>query len=1469
MLGSSTTPVRRIAKVQFSLWGSALVRRHSALNEPGDSKVGVNIVEIEDRGIPRKGGINDMRMGTVSNGLICGQCGQDMERCPTHIGHVELHKPVFHVLLLDHLKDVLNCVCTHCAKLRVKDKPEELQRLLELREPARVRFSRIKKLSGAKQCLRENSGCGSPYYKFSVVKSAGDGTILFRGKLDRKGKEEDSGHPEEMNLDAERVFSILKNVSDEDHRLLGFDYRPEDLVIKTFLVSAKAIRPSNRGDYLASGSVVEDKLTQRQLDIVKNNKRIGQYIEREATLAEEAKDMPLFWSILQLHVALYMDSESIVSTKSDARSSNKVEGIKQRIDGKDGRIRGNLMGKRTEYTARCVVTSEPNVGIDEVGVPLFAAMALTFPEVVTQANYERLLRAVRNGRSKYPGANYVIRGKSGSKIDLRYQQQLRLQYGDTVERHLVNGDLTLFNRQPSLHKASLMAHRIHVLPSLKFNSFRLNVSATTPYNADFDGDEMNMFVPRSVQTRVELEYLAAIPHQIISVRHSEPLIANKQDTVLALYLMTHLPLRYDQETFVQIVVGVDPPKPFRFRWPAADGYSGAEIISAILPAELNMRVPAGDGELFIEGGELRSGVLTGGVVKKLIIPTLYHNFGPQVTTQFINNTQKLAVKWLYHHGFTVGYADNVVRPALREKIRLQTEMKKAEVDALITKMENNPQMMDAAAFEQSLLTTLSSFLGTVSSQLMEHIDPMNNYFVMINSGSKGNKLNMGKINGVFGQNVLHNQRIPKNFNNRTLPHFAQHDDSAAARGFIENSFMDGQSAVEMFAGARSGRDGCITTAKGTADTGYAGRRMIKALEDIVIAYDNTLRNSRGFCYQLLFGGSGLDQARQQAVKLRLIRENDAALRARLCLSTAELQAAAKGLGRPVAQLEVWNESQFDMVRGLRDRLRRVQRSYSGNLMTLEEVYFFPFNIAQHLADVTLLRGRKFRPDLTPEAWEAGIARVLSFETLNTLYLRRSPNRLAVEDHDQMKFLFLAGLFDRLSYRECVAVHRLTLAEFERVIDTIVRRYKRTFYPPGEQIGVQTAQSLAEPNTQMTLSSFHGAGSLNLGMQGLPRVLEVLESRKDIKTPIMYLYFDESVSTDPIRANVVGSYVTQIMLHELVEEVQIIYDRSLSVHAADGVDNPFVAVGGGAADLEKLPWLFRMVLNKEQMLEKSVSMLDIKRELVAYMERLANVPRSGKRDKETLADVLELVVLSTYDNSDSLVVHLRAAVNNATGAKLLDFYELLMQPDKGFKIKGVDGISGIQYVNRGVVSFAEDGSVVEDKQYIATTTGSNLLDVRQIQHLNFNRSYTNDIVEFYRLYGVEAARTLLLNQLRQLFSQEKVNVHHFELLVDKMTYFGQLTPVNRHGLNKPDVDIMARASFEEHSKQFVAAAVYNEVDGNRAVSSRVMTGHAVRGGTGLPQIFLDEQLVMNSEYFDHQPDQDFADFQLSDLVRSFA
>lgn len=479
-----------ISRIEFSVFTNDEIARYSAVSK---DLYGITIPETDDNGEPKAGGLNDTRLGVTDQHLNCGTCGLKSMDCPGHLGHTEFIEPVFHEGFLQFVKNILSCICISCSKLLVYKNEDEIKTFIKTMS-GKNRFNEIRKSSGSIEfCNRPNYGCGADIPAIMIdPKKKTTAIIQFIATYEKKSEEKpDEILKVEEKLNAERVFNILKNISDMDWLILGFNpksYRPEDLIIKNFVIPPLAIRPSAKIESL--GSVYEDTAIHKLVDIVKNaNLRRKQREKRLAgnTISYEIDNQHL----LQYHVATYFDNESVSLPKSEQKSGGKVyKSFSEKLKGKHGRIRGNLMGKRVEYSARSVITSDPNIALDELGCPLRVATNLTIPEVVTPDNYQKMTKLVQNGRDVYPGANYVIKASdvglaSKRYIDLKYaKNKIKLHMGDIVERHLVDGDTVLFNRQPTLQKQSMMAHKIRVINDNRYNTFRLNVSVTEPYNAD-------------------------------------------------------------------------------------------------------------------------------------------------------------------------------------------------------------------------------------------------------------------------------------------------------------------------------------------------------------------------------------------------------------------------------------------------------------------------------------------------------------------------------------------------------------------------------------------------------------------------------------------------------------------------------------------------------------------------------------------------------------------------------------------------------------------------------------------------------------------------------------------------------------------------------------------------------------------------------------------------------------------------
>jgi DNA-directed RNA polymerase II subunit RPB1 len=450
---------------------------------------GLTVPDLYDNTEPKKGGLIDQRMGVTSNELECLTCGLSTNYCVGHFGHMNLAEPVFHMGFYEYVISILRCVCIKCSKLLVYKNEEEIIEILKSKSgKSRNRLNEIKNLvKNVTYCQKQHYGCGAPVPKIKAEKkkTTVEINIIAEYTVANASEENPDKKPIREVLTPNLVYNILKNISDTDCLIMGIDpkkNRPEDLIHTIFPIPPVQVRPSVRGDLMAS-TTREDHLTVKLSDILKANIRISKHKENlnENTL----KYFPDHVAYLQYHVATYYDNESLKLPESQQKGI-VTKSLASRLKGKEGRIRNNLMGKRTDFSGRTVITPDPNLSINELGMPIQIAKNITFPEIVTPYNIDYLGKLVRNGREKYPGANFVIpisAGDSDSKlpIDLRFRKEkIELRYGDVVERHIQNGDIVLLNRQPTLHKQSMMGHRVKVINNPNYCTFRINPNVTTP-----------------------------------------------------------------------------------------------------------------------------------------------------------------------------------------------------------------------------------------------------------------------------------------------------------------------------------------------------------------------------------------------------------------------------------------------------------------------------------------------------------------------------------------------------------------------------------------------------------------------------------------------------------------------------------------------------------------------------------------------------------------------------------------------------------------------------------------------------------------------------------------------------------------------------------------------------------------------------------------------------------------------------
>jgi DNA-directed RNA polymerase beta' subunit len=761
---------------------------------------------------PIIGGLFDSRMGVIENDKICKTCNQKNTFCPGHFGHIKLAKPVFYIQFFDIVRKVLKCVCFRCSRLLMNPQNPVLLKMLNKKISRQKRFELVYKCcTKIKRCGQENeNGCGAKLPSKTIKENI--------GKIIMEWKDDDTVRKNVYS--AEDILIILKRITDEDSNILGFPAninRPENLICNTFSVPPPSVRPSVRND---TGQRCEDDLTHKLCDIIKTNNTLKQKIEKDSTNPEQ---IDYWYILLQFHIATFVDNQLPGIPPAKQRTGRPLRSLSERLKSKEGRIRGNLMGKRVDFSARSVITPDPNIDIDELGVPLKIAMNLTFPEIVNAYNIDEMYKLVQNGNDIYPGSKYIRKndGSGYRTIRLKNLQKdnIVLEYGDIVDRHLRNGDYVLFNRQPSLHKMSMMAHKVRVM---SHETFRLNVCCTPSYNADYDGDEMNMHVPQSIQTEYELKSLASVPTQIISPRESSPIISVVQDIVVGLYRISKEGVVVNNKQYFNILAGNSKFSgthlPNSSQINGAKIWKGRELLSSVLNPLINLKTGKG---VVIKNGVILSGIVDKKVYQDMtygLIQHVYNELGPEECKALFDNTQRLICDWLVYNGFSVGISDLIVADATQNKLKDVVKELKVEVYDVIRDIhtnvfENSSIMNNLDHFENLINQKLDKATKNINNIGTENINDKDNRMMnMINSKSKGNPINVSQMMGSVGQQSVEGKRIMYGFDNRTLPHFTKYDDGPESRGFVENSFIKGLTAQEFFFHAMGGREGLIDTA---------------------------------------------------------------------------------------------------------------------------------------------------------------------------------------------------------------------------------------------------------------------------------------------------------------------------------------------------------------------------------------------------------------------------------------------------------------------------------------------------------------------------------------------------------------------------------------------------------------------------------------------------------------------------------
>ena len=807
--------------------------------------------ELYDKeGYPVDGGLMDIRLGVIDPGLRCKTCGSKLKECIGHFGYIEMARPIVHIKFVNIIMNLLKSTCRDCGKILIpKNKMGKYKEILDQVEKEKGTEERRKKIKEIITNLKTINKC--PHCKARQKKITLDKPTTFM--------------EEEKRISPIEVRTRLEKIPDEDALLFGLVapyVRPEWMIMTFLPIPPVTMRPSIT---LESGERSEDDLTHKLGDIVRINQRLFENINAGAPeiIVED------LWDLLQYHVTTFFDNEVAQLPPARHRSGQPLKTLTERIKSKEGRIRHNLAGKRTNFSARTVISPDPMLELNEVGVPDEIAMKLTVPERVTEWNMAYLKKFVEKGPKKYPGANYIIRpdGKKKKITDETKEASLEeIQPGYTVERHLLDGDISVFNRQPSLHRMSMMCHRVKVLPG---KTLRLNPAVCHPYNADFDGDEMNLHIPQTEEARAEAEILMEVQTQLISLRYGLSIIGCVQDAISGNYILTKsLKMSRHEAVDLLAAIGVEEFS----KLPRKESIDGKEIFSALIPEDFNFTGKTRqDEEVEIKDGKLIQGYMDRnnlGEGSGLLLRNLHQKYGKEFAIDLLGKIFRLGIEVLLKTGFTSAIADTDLPEDARNKLQETLGNARKDVEQLISaykdnKLETFPGKSLLETLELRILEVLNKARNETGKIVAERANQKTHTMIMAQSGARGNLLNLAQMAACVGQQAMRGKRIDKGFEDRTISAFKRNDLSPEARGFISNGFKTGLTPTEFYFGSMTGRDSLMDTALRTPKSGYLYRRLANAMQDLKVDYDGTVRDASNKIVQFAYGEDGIDVSKSE------------------------------------------------------------------------------------------------------------------------------------------------------------------------------------------------------------------------------------------------------------------------------------------------------------------------------------------------------------------------------------------------------------------------------------------------------------------------------------------------------------------------------------------------------------------------------------------------------------------------------
>tara|TARA_B110000908_G_C10262263_1_gene460257 strand:+ start:639 stop:4868 length:4230 start_codon:yes stop_codon:yes gene_type:complete len=1353
---------------------------------------------------PIRGGMYDPRMGAIASYYECVTCCNSDKECPGHFGTYDVDTQLVQPIVVEDVIKWLKVVCLKCGTLLVN--PSKLKgKLQKLQQAAQSQLV-------DKKCPK----CGEVHPK---VKPSDENIFYITIQTATELK---TLRP----IDIKPIFDKIRN---ETVIAMGrsLDSHPNKYYVTTIPIPPITTRP-----YYKNTLTNKSHRTSPTLDFLK-------HIVRK----NKAKGVPDKVDINNLFLNKCFDDmiRGRSQKRGETRTNNVIGGpltdaILKGMSGKKGLIRNYQMGHRSLNGSRITISGNPRLEVDELGVPLYVIKTLQVAETTREWNIFRLKADILTG-----SCSRIKKVSTGHEHGInRYSSNdVVLEYGDIVYRNPRKGDMVFFNRPPSLKESAIGAHRAVPFLNQTENTFQINVAVCVNYNADFDGDQMRLKVPRTLRAIAEAKYISCIPRMMLSSQNSKVVNGQVQDSVIGSALMTRDGVVFDKIHAMRTWTntGLRPPVFDK------EHYSGRDIISLLLAdTPITYRgkpkfydkayaayIPYKESEtkVFIDNGVVKSGILDKAAIGDNSSGSIFHllalEFGTKIALKKLFSYQQIVLKYLEMRGFTIAFDDLVLPKEARElidRIVNEQEQKSQLFADEMSRGEVYPQigMSLTEYYEQQQMAKLSpdpAIFGPILSSLDQE---KNGLFQMIMYGSKGKTTNMQSIYGYVGLVTMEGTRMPLTFAPfRSSVYFPRFDITPASRGFVKDCLVEGVSPQLMGFTAQEARQQVVTKSQSTAIAGSQLRKHVKNIENTVVNY--YYQTTKSFMLiQYLYGEDGTDPrylTRQELVTVKLSNYQ---------MKKNYYYKATTSSLQPVF------DNEFKQLISDRDKYRNIafQLESVGLTNDYQTKLFFSIPL-----ESMIFRYSKSKPNDEKELHS--MVQIVDKFINDFAYfymnnIQRTARGFIPEYITSATFAIRMLLRSSLTN---VALAKMNKKMLKIMLNEIGIKFTTSLISPGSAVGIMAAQSVGEPMTQAMLDAIHGASSGSKA--GLERAKEIVGAKPSSnETNTMWFRLKPEVTTDKVKVTAVAENIKAVKMKDLRPSRQVFledygnpvyptYAHESKIIKDFEKRNPVMAKQNN--NLSR--WVIRLQLDKIIMILKSISAERIVEALYALNRNFYIVYTTELDPQVILRIYLKETTFIKETSAEKLVVNtILPSILNCMIRGVPNILDTMVQP-----------ITVHHEIDEGVLETTDE--------HIIRTIGFDYEGISLIADkigIDRNQIHIGSVIDTFEYYGIEAARARIIEQLVATMEGKEPNYHHLSVYSDIITWTGEVRSIDKAVKLEKDNTLSAASGYSA-SKTLINSALVGTNEGTTlSIAAPIMLGNIPKVGTNYSNLLINEVFV---------------------------